>query len=191
MIKPVISYLGDEVAPRFRRVVWQPQVAIALGIGVLCFMCGRRWASSEIKLTDIAGLILTYAAIAFGFCITGMALVLTLPNDRFLKSLESHHLQKNGPSSYSDLLFVFSWTAVCHWMLVVLCLAGIAIRGGSRAIIDQYDGRGWRLFISLFMVIGFYSLVQFLLTVITMSQVGRGYCRTLSEPRQESTDRPI
>jgi hypothetical protein len=109
-----------------------------------------------------------------------MALVLTLPSDRFLKTLQNHKSDTKGQSSYLDLLFVFSWTAVCHWLLVVSAIAAILLRGTAPALLTASDGCGWRVFVSWFSAICAYSLIQFLMTVITLSQVGELYSKELA-----------
>ena len=181
MIKPLGAYIKGEVKPRLRRILVQPQVILAGVISGACFLFGTRLSSAQLKLSDIVGMILTYAAIAFGFCITGMALVLTLPSDRFLSTLQAHKLDSGGQSSYLDLLFVFSWTAVCHWLLVVVAIIALLVRGMVPVLLNEWDGWGWRLLISWFFGLCTYSLIQFLLTVITLSQVGQLYSRELSK----------
>jgi hypothetical protein len=179
MIKPLWSYGAKEVKPRLRRIVFQPQVALAIALGGTCFFFGSQIPTAELKPSDVVSMVLTYAAIAFGFCITGMALVLTLPNDRFLKALQDHKVDRNSGSSYLDLLFVFSWTAVCHWLLVVVGILAILVRGTAPVLLNRFDGYGWRFLISFLCGLCAYSLIQFLLTVITLSQVGRLYSEEL------------
>ena len=134
MIKPLWSYGKEEVKPRLRRIVVQPQVILAVATSGACFFFGARISAAQLKLGDVVAMILTYAAIAFGFCITGMALVLTLPSDRFLSALQKHKLDRGSQSSYLDLLFVFSWTGVCHWLLVFAGIVAILVtRHGSCA----------------------------------------------------------
>jgi hypothetical protein len=181
MIKPLRAYGEQEVKPRLRRILIQPQVVLAIAIFGACFLFGSRLSAAELKLGDIVGMILTYAAIAFGFCITGMALVLTLPSDRFLSALQAHKLNGGGQSSYLDLLFVFSWTAVCHWLLVVVAIIAMLVRGTVPVLLNEWDGWGWRVLISWFFGLCAYSLIQFLLTVITLSQVGQLYSKELTK----------
>jgi hypothetical protein len=167
------------VLPRLGKIVFQPEVAVCVAIGAVCFFQGFKLPAAQLKPGDLGGMILTYAAIAFGFCITGMALVLTLPSDKFLKALQMHKTQTKGQSSYLDLLFVFSWTAICHWLLVVTAIATILLRDGALTILDKSDGRGWRIFVAWFSGLCAYSLIQFLMTVITLSQVGQLYSKEL------------
>lgn len=181
MIKPLLSYAKTGLLPRLGRIIFQPQVLLSVAIGTSSFHWGPNLAAAQLKASDVGGMILTYAAIAFGFCITGMALVLTLPSDRFLKTLQKHQSDTKGQSSYLDLLFVFSWTAVCHWLLVVSAIAAILLRGAAPALLTTSDGFGWRAFLSWFAGICAYSLIQFLMTVITLSQVGELYSKELSK----------
>jgi hypothetical protein len=186
MIKPLLFYATRGVLPRLWRIVINLGFALSILVAVTCFFQGPYLPAAQLKSSDIGGMILTYAAIAFGFCITGMALVLTLPNDRFLKALQHHKINDNSQSSYLDLLFVFSWTAVCHWLLVVSGIAIILIRGPAPNIMSQSDGFGWRLFISWFFGLCAYSLIQFLMTVITLSQLGHLYSKDLENDIQSS-----
>lgn len=181
MIKPIVLYGIEQVRPRWRRIVLQPQILLVGGIGIASFIYGTRWPAANLKSIDIGTMILTYAAIAFGFCITGMVLVLTLPSDKFLKVLQGHKLDPKSQSSYLDLLFVFSWTAVCHWLLVVTGLFLLLAHGADRNLLTVSDGRAWRIFISWLFGMCSYSLIQFLLTVITLAQVGQLYSRELSK----------
>ena len=179
MIKPLLSYAKIGILPRFWRIVFQPQVALSIAVSAVCFFQGYQLPAAQLRSSDVGSMILTYAAIAFGFCITGMALVLTLPSERFLKALQNHKTHTKGQSSYLDLLFVFSWTAVCHWLLVVTAIAAILTRGTTLTLLDKSDGCGWRLFVSWFAGICTYSLIQFLMTVITLTQVGDLYSKDL------------
>jgi hypothetical protein len=183
MIGALCQYAGEEIVPRWRRIIFQPQVIGALGLGVLTWRYGASWPVAGVKVGEATTMLLTYAAIAFGFCIAGMALVLTLPSETFVALLMKHKLGRNSQSSYSDLLFVFSWTAIIHWTTVVLSIVAVCIGKSDRAMLNAWDGTGWRVLIALLASISSYALVQFLLTVITLSEVGRLYIRELSRRR--------
>jgi hypothetical protein len=186
MIKSLVFYATKGLLPRLRRIVINLGFALSIVIGVTCFSQGPNLPVAQLKSSDVGSMILTYAAIAFGFCITGMALVLTLPNDRFLKSLQCHKIDSKSQSSYLDLLFVFSWTAVCHWLLVVSGIAIIIFRGTVPNLMSQSDALGWRLFVSWFFGLCAYSLIQFLMTVITLSQLGHLYSKDLDNDMPSS-----
>jgi hypothetical protein len=181
MIKPLLSYCCASIRPRIWRILLQPQVALAMGIGILIFNLGPGLPMARVKVGDISIMVLTYAAIAFGFCIAGMALVLTLPSTEFLKSLQKHKLDGSTQSSYLDLLFVFSWTAVCHWLLVVFGITAILMRGDVPTLFSYSDPACWKVFVSTLFGLCSYTLIQFLMTVITLTQVGDLYSRELSK----------
>lgn len=179
MIKPIWSYGRRQVWPRLRRIIIQPQVALCLAVSIACFHFATRLPCSQLRPSDLGVLMLAYAAIALGFCITGMALVLTLPNEKFLNLLQGHKV--DGQSSYLDLLFVFSWTAVSHWLLVVGAIIVFCFRGESEHLLVPADPLLWKAFVSWLFGVCAYSLIQFLLTVITLSQVGQLYSDELAK----------
>jgi len=170
MIKSLVFYATKGLLPRLRRIVINLGFALSIVIGVTCFSQGPNLPVAQLKSSDVGSMILTYAAIAFGFCITGMALVLTLPNDRFLKSLQCHKIDSKSQSSY----------------LVVSGIAIIIFRGTVPNLMSQSDALGWRLFVSWFFGLCAYSLIQFLMTVITLSQLGHLYSKDLDNDMPSS-----
>jgi hypothetical protein len=184
MIGAIRQYAADEVWPRWRRILLQPQIVGAVALGVLTSKFGAAWPLAELKMGDMTMMLLTYAAIAFGFCIAGMALVLTLPSEAFVSLLMHHKVGQHSTNSYSDLLFVFSWTAVVHWSTVVLSIVAVCIRRTDRIVLNEADGIGWKILTGFLVALASYALVQFLLTVITLSEVGRLYIREF--PRRQN-----
>lgn len=175
MIRPVHDYCRSQIRPRLSRIVVQPQVLVAAAIWAVVVVYGSCLPVAAVKPGDIVTAILTYAAISFGFCIAGLAMVLTFPNDRFLMVVCRNSISGSGTTSYSDLLFIFSWTAVCHWVLVLLGLYAFAVRGAREVLLNQFDGLGWKVLVASLMALVWYCLIQFLITVITMSQLGEVY----------------
>jgi hypothetical protein len=184
MIGALRQYGKDEVLPRWKRILVQPQVGCAVVVGYLAAKYGSAWPMASLKMADATTMLLTYAAIAFGFCIAGMALVLTLPSEAFVSLLMKHKLGRHSQNSYSDLLFVFSWTAIVHWSVVVLSITAVCIRRNDRTVLNQWDGAGWKILVGSIIALAIYALIQFLLTVITLSEVGRLYIREF--PRRNS-----
>jgi hypothetical protein len=185
MIGAIRQYAREEALPRRARILGQPQVVGAIVLGLLTSMYGAKWPLAGLKMSETTTMLLTYAAVAFGFCVAGMALVLTLPNESFVSLLMKHKLGRNEQSSYSDLLFVFSWTAIIHWTTVVLSIVAVCIRGGDRTVLNTWDGLGWKVMIGSLAGLSLYALTQFLMTVITLSQVGRLYIREFPPQRRQ------
>jgi hypothetical protein len=185
MIGAMRQYSREEVLPRWRRIIWQPQVAFAVALVWFTSFYGAQLPAAGLKMSELTTIPLTYSAIAFGFCIAGMALVLTLPSEHFVSLLMKHRLGRNTQNSYSDLLFVFSWTAIIHWIAVLMSIIAVCVRGGDRTVLTVDDGVAWRYFVGAIVGVSLYGLIQFLLTVITLSEVGRLYMKKTSETSRE------
>lgn len=86
--------------------------------------------AADTSLGDAVAVTIAYAAIAFGFAVAGLTVALTLPDDKFVHHLatakpKNERLRNNPrkPNAYSDLLFVYSWTALLHWLVIVCSFA--------------------------------------------------------------------
>jgi hypothetical protein len=150
---------------------------LAIIIGVMIYRWAGHTALSRLKIGEITPALLTYGAIALGFSIAGLTLALTLPDREFAKRLADSVLPKLPPkqNAYSDLLFVFSWTAVLHWMVIIIALCSSVLVGQDQEILPQQAGVGHRLIVSFLVSAVVYSVCQFLVTVITLSEVGQTY----------------
>jgi hypothetical protein len=189
MIGPIWQYSRDEIVPRWGRIMLQPQMAFVALEAYLVHRYAAWSPLASIRIGEFTAMLLTYSAIAFGFCIAGLALVLTLPSPSFVSMLMKHKLSGQRQNSYSDLLFVFSWTAIVHWIAVVLSLVAPCIRRSVMSLLSEWDGQGWLWYVGALIAVSTYALIQFLLTVITLSQVGRLYVREF-EGRRESGHPP-
>jgi hypothetical protein len=192
MLRTLRSYLRSEVGPRKKEIARGSQVWLALvaASAVALFACN--WGISATTIGAVVTVALAYAAVAFGFCLAGLTVALTLPNERFVKDLATRkpsqqQVERKGrvANAYSDLLFVFSWTAVAHWAIIVFGLNLLVGCGYSTELIgDSYDlGERIRLGLLTFFIL--YALFQFLITVITLSQVGNRYIDHLRGPKDE------
>jgi hypothetical protein len=188
MIRALSQYTRDEVFTRVIRVCCSTEVIVAAAVGIALGVYGPAWNLARIKPADVSTALLTYAAIAFGFCISGMALVLTLPNQTFVTWLIKEPIPRKSTNAYSDLLFVFSWTAVCHWLLVVLAFLLLSFSSGRDDLLKWSDTYTWRAFIGLLFGVTIYGSIQFLLTVITLSQVGRLYIRRIQREAEQEPE---
>jgi hypothetical protein len=173
MIKASRQYLKDECAPRWKEILKGEELWISFFIGVCCFLWGQSLPISHAKGSDFITLILAYAAIVLGFCLAGMTLALTLPSQEFAKYLAK---KATGPkNTYSDLLFVFSWTAVSHWMVIVIATTFVFFKGLAFELLPTGASFYHRFSISVMTVMIIYGLLQFLICVISLSQVGNIY----------------
>lgn len=181
MVRPLFQYFRDEGIPRLWNIVVSPESLIAVLVAGAFLKWGGHFFSQAPKIGDLTTGLIAYAAIALGFCVAGLTISLTLPDQDFAAKLA---VLKNGEeptNAYSDLLFVFSWTAIAHWFaLIVLFTLTLFAEGTSPLLpVGHSHLRGW--VISLIACICTYCLCQFLITLITLSQVGNIYIKHLIE----------
>ena len=176
MLKAVSQYVRDEALPRWSHIVFNWECAVTVIVIGVFFKYGDLLFAAYPKVSDITTGLIAYASIALGFCIAGLTISLTFPDAAFTARLSE---LSGKTSSYSDLLFVFSWTAVAHWCAVVAMFVVILVADGSQTLLP-IGHSGWRLWaVSLIAGLCVYCLCQFLITLITLSQVGSAYIKFL------------
>jgi hypothetical protein len=182
MLRAAASYYRQEVKPRRRELLGGSELVMATGIAVFFVMWGPGLAIASTKLGDLLTVVMAYAAVAFGFCLAGLTVALTLPDREFTtllatKEPTSKRLRKKQrpANAYSDLLFVFSWTAVAHWLVIVVSLVLLVACGFDAKLIEAPASLAARLRGGVLSFTMAYAVVQFLVTLITLSQVGNRY----------------
>jgi len=176
MFKAVGQYVRDEALPRWYQILFNWECAVTAAVVGIFVRYGDRLFASYPKLSDITTGLIAYASIALGFCIAGLTISLTFPDSKFTTRMSEI---SGKTSSYSDLLFVFSWTAVAHWIAVVTIFVLILLADGSQALLPAGHS-AFRLWgVALIAGLCTYCLCQFLITLITLSQVGSAYIQFL------------
>ncbi len=190
MLSDLKWYSCKTVFPRLPLILFSSDLWIAVAVGFI----GAYWGSEVVPSTTTTAAIsvafLTYASIALGFSLAGLTLALTLPNDSFVKLLSSTTPEKKRHDSYSDLLFVFSWTAVIHWVFVMVTVGLVLFVKPEQPAFET--GRH-RLISGLVTGFSVYCLLQFLITLFTLAQVGSVYIDHLQgrlTPKQEVPSTP-
>ncbi len=185
MIRALSQYMTDEAVPRWKAILlgWEMIISgVVLGFFV---SFGGRFFSEHPKVNDVTTGLIAYASIALGFCVAGLTISLTLPEPKFTLRLATHKTEV-GTNAYSDLLFVFSWTAFAHWLAVLILFVVVLLVDGSSPLLPTARSL-WRVWTTgLIAALCTYCLCQFLITLITLSQVGSVYVRFLSEHKSES-----
>jgi len=179
MINATRQYLRDEIGPRVESIIGGSELWLSLFIGIACAVWGDQILLGKAKIGDIVGGLLTYASIAFGFCLAGLTLALTLPDQNFVKKLATSKVSNRKHDAYSDLLFVFSWTAICHWVAIVAFIAALVLAGPQSDILPAAAPISRRVVVAVIAFITAYGVLRFLITLITLSQVGRLYIMSL------------
>jgi hypothetical protein len=179
MFKGLWWYFGKEIRPRILELLFEIELWLSVGVGILLGHCYEGQYGGQ--LPSLFTGLLSYAAIAFGFCIAGLTLALTLPNYDFSVKMAHEKIAGKDKDAYSDLLFVFSWTAILHWLAMTVFVVGILVVtpqwGGTLDVVK-------RVFLGLCAGTIVYSFTMFLTTLITLAQLGNAYICHLKEPKE-------
>src|SRR4051794_9718636 len=111
--KARVSFLLGQVWPRRARITYLDftfWIALASGPGLAILF--SKLPGGDLAIRDLAGAGLSYASIAFGACVTGVVLVLTIPNPKHAERWATRTSGSSQFSHYSDLIFVLTWSAV-------------------------------------------------------------------------------
>jgi hypothetical protein len=192
LISGLLRYVRRQVMPRWFSVITGSEFLIAAVVGVLFGLFVSSHGIGAARVGDVVTALLAYAAVAFGFSLAGLTIALTLPDENFAQELAT--VQKRDPKTkrqrfkrrlepetdaYSDLLFIFSWTAAAHWFTVVGSFGLLTAYGFDRHLVPAHSTVGQRVAASLLAFITAYAICLFLVTLLTLSQVGGVYIRQL------------
>lgn len=190
MISALLAFVHREALSRTRTIVFSSEVAIAIAGGTLVVVFANDLAIANTATSDVVFVVLAYAAIAFGFSVAGLAVVLTAPDRSFASRLAWSDPATPGiadeppkRNSYSNLLFIFSWTAFAHWLVVIVSLAVLVALGGETALLAEGSSLKHSVAIGLLVGVTIYAVELFLLTLIALSDVGDSYIKALQRRR--------
>jgi hypothetical protein len=196
VIHSLWSYLKGEAWLRRRELITDSQLYTAIAVAVLAAWLGDGGNLGKVDLGDLALAVLTYAAIAFGFCLAALTLAITLPDNRFTTLLatrelprqvrpgalgsrgrrrERMHAREKPPDAYSDLLFVFSWTAFAHWLAIAWGIGLLVACGGAGDFIPSDAPIDQRITAGILIFLLTYAALQFLVSLITVASLGGVY----------------
>ncbi len=140
-------------------------------IGILSALFVSRLNGVSSILVNCATAAMTFASIAFAACLTGAVLALTVPTDEQRKHWSGTKKKGSSFSHFSDLMFVFTWSAMCQipvmgiGILVFIGAGSISNTGVVNISIPV------RVSVGLLVVVGLYALLQLTAVVRTISQL--------------------
>lgn len=171
-MKALWSFIRSDVWPRRREILLNGQVVvvvIVLGL-VAILSCGR-----EIRIDILPEIGIGYAAIALGFTLSGALAALTLPDQAFVDALVKRTLPGRFGNAYQSLVFVFTWTAFVHWLLL-LELIGLWAIFGDKSIVIAAERSCMETFVWLAaLFVPSYAVLQFMVAILTVGQVAGVY----------------
>ncbi len=190
MIRTLNRYLQQESFPRWKRI-------LGSSTPWLSAFCG--WASSYwlirhpecLSAHSFLNASLTYSSIAFGFCVTGITMCLAISDKQFVRKLVEKQVKGASHNTYSDLIFIFTWTAAAHILLIGFSLFTLFVfKPDERLFSTNYHWAVTGLsggVVSLLL----YSLMQFLTTVLTLSTVAETYIDHLRKPETKAAEKKL
>lgn len=183
MIKAIGNFVVRDLRPRWVRVVGSAHFIGAAVFTALFTLAIIQLPLEQQPASDVGGIVITYAAIAFGFSLSTALVLLTLPRLEFLLFLRSEKAAKSEESALEDLLFIFVWTGILHWMLIALTILIWSVSEPGQPLLKTTSSWPDRLLVGGWMGFGIYALAQFLVSIITLQQLGRLYVRRGLKPQ--------
>jgi hypothetical protein len=194
LIGGLVRYFRRQVAPRWFSIIAGSELWVAVAVAALFGLLVGNDRIGAAKVGDVITALLAYAAVAFGFSLAGLTIALTLPDETFARELATvrkptprNALQRfkarvgHESDAFSDLLFIFSWTAAAHWCTVVLGFGLLVAWGFDQELVPEQATVGHRVAASLLVFFAVYAICLFLVTLFTLSQVGRVYIGRLRD----------
>jgi hypothetical protein len=187
--KVLWTFYQTAISRRLPEVFLRQETLLAVVLGVASAFIALPHADLSGKISDICVAYVGYAAIALGFCVGGITVALTLPAPDFVKKLANLTLPERG-DALSSLFFVFCWTAVVHWISIVAFILVLLFDGHSDVAVFTADSIHYRILRGCMITLASYALFQFLITVLTLWQVGTRYIETLQTPQNSTSPDP-
>lgn len=173
MIRGLADYAHKEVLPRLFSLFFCSDFWLSAILGFACAYRGHYVLPvAAIKVSEIAAALLSYGALALGFCLAGLTLILTLPNKALVSELVSSTSPNNKRDAYSNLIFIFSWTALSHWAVIVTSILLLLLAGNKMIWVEAPTHR-FRIIAGLVSTLAVYCVFQFLLILITLYQFAK------------------
>ncbi len=187
MIVALASFVWVQVRPRASGVLIASETGVAAACGILVGLYGERIPLGAADTGDVVLTTLTYAAIAFGFSVAGLTIALSSLNEDFAKQLALTAASKRPAigaaapeiNSYSNLLFIFTWTAIAHWAVVVASFGALAALGRDSQLLAVHSSLVHRAGVGLWAGATVYAVELFVVTVITLADVSGLYIKRL------------
>jgi hypothetical protein len=180
MIGAIFEYLWDEARPRFLVIIRSSDFILSILLAAAMGIWGEKLGLADARIVDVTTALLTYSAIAFGFCLSGLTLALVLPDAEFARHLAGSHIAQDAPSAYSNLMFIFSWAALIHWLDIVAAISIFAYSGSEQKVLPLHASYAHHVAIGFLAFLTIYAMCRFLVALITLSQVGRLYIARLA-----------
>lgn len=199
MIKGLRLYWRDWLQPFAKSVAVSFEAVSSTLLGLATAICGNTWPLGSVFVGDLGTGLLTYAAISFGFSVTATALILAVPHQAFFRWLvtlgsgdegngKGERAVASANDAYSKLLFVFSWTSLLHWLLIVVIIVAVVLRGVSAPVFPVGERWEERVVSGVIVSVTAAALMQFLVALVTLAQFSRVFVLFLSQEAKDTAN---
>ena len=177
--RSLIRFFNRDVIPRWSRIRRAFHFWLAILVGITVVIQPDIAPILRMEVGDLAVAVLTYAAIAIGFGLSGALIGLTLPSLSLARSIQASKV--GGFGGLSDLVFVFVWMATVHVILLLGTSFVWVLRPNDWVALGE-DATIWGRVGAGFMVaLGLYGSFQFLVAVTTIMSLLNVYVKFLEE----------
>lgn len=134
------------------------------------------WACSKgpiqnISISEVSSALLAFTALSFGACVTGAILTLTIPSEALVRRLVTKPTGVESDFSHlSDLVFVFTWSAITQLALLVVVVL-MYLLGGDISVWPNDPHFSHVVLLYFAALVGSYSVIRLVSTVTTISQI--------------------
>jgi hypothetical protein len=156
---------------------------LSVGLGVALWHFPRFFDVGTTTVGTIVSVLLTYGAVALGFCLTGLVLAVTLPSQHFAQTLVGTIDPQSKLDTYTKLVHVFTWAAACHWVLLIYSIIWLTTVGSDKQIATIALGRGGLVAASVLAGLGLYCFFRFFIVIITVAQASTTYIQVIKRPQ--------
>ncbi|WP_201732350.1 hypothetical protein [Acidithrix sp. C25] len=121
--------------------------------------------------SNLAATALIFASISFGACLTGAVVALTVPSEKAREDWASRGLTNGSFSHFSDLMFVFTWSAICQLGVVGAAIGLYLSEAPLSPATPEHVYLALPIFLEILGIVGVIAFAQLIAVVSTISQI--------------------
>jgi len=165
------NFWACQVWQRRARLFSRRRGILAVVIGLAAAFLIPRIGNEQALVSDLAATSLTFASISFGACLTGAVLALTVPSKVQRDDWSQSSLPGSPFSHFSDLVFVFTWSAMSQLAVVGASVGLYLTEAPPTTIATQHVDVALQIFLGILGAVGINAVLQLTAVVRTISQL--------------------
>ena len=153
-----------------RKRLFSVRDVVAMAIGLVAALLIATMSSAQASVLNLDAIAVTFAAISFGICIVVALLVLMVPSDGQRQRWSQSHIQDGKFSHLSDLVFVFTWSAMSQ-LIAIGASAVLYLANTLPTAPGQHIDIAFRILLVIFGIVCANAVSQMIAVVGTISQL--------------------